>query len=159
MKSMRNHLKLLVLCLLALVGCGGDGGDGSDVPDYSGEWDAIYNIVTTEEVEPCYFFLAPGVPGFTDLQVIEQQGQAARLQSTVGLVDAEGSVDETGTLVVRQTVSETYEGGIVCEFHSSVIYQNLEEGRAETLFEQLISCNDGFVCEDRGFGTSTRRPG
>ena len=152
-----NYL-LLSICAAAtliLSSCdGSNGGPNAFAGEYAGVWDVRYNL----SLDDCGIVEA-GVFGFVDQHVIDQSGTAVTLDasSTFG-VPLNGDVDAEQNFVADQNFSgDVFGDGTDCAVYQAISYDPVKDDEAESLYVRRISCNDGYVCESRALGQSTRR--
>lgn len=107
----------------------------------------------------CNLLAAPTVVGFSDYQIIEQTGSTAELLSASELLSSQGQLTEDQSLRFEQLFSGDFFGdGIFCQANILVTYSDLDNQTANSMFSISIVCEDGWSCEDNGFGTASRRP-
>lgn len=165
---------LIVTALLMaglIAGCSSS--NSNNLPtDFSGEWEASYNIVLDE----CGL-LPEEATAFDDTHQISQNGQDITLLSDVLAPDPYTGTLRTSTLQtpVNQTsevapsdepynsflVTSSLSGnlfgdGIDCEFTEALSYNNSTQPQATTLYTAKITCADGFTCNTTARGTTTK---
>lgn len=144
---------LLALTVLIVAGCG----SGSDSPDalagdYDGLWDARYNLT----VDECGV-VEPGGVGFIGRHIITQE-DAITLDSGESFpVTLSGNLDPDQSFTTTGTFTGNYYGdGIPCTAVQTIAYTPQDADTVTTTFVRQVQCDDGFTCESRAVGTSTR---
>lgn len=155
MKRFCFYLALSLLCNLAA--CGGSSSDNEDT-SFTGVWDVTYNIVRTAGVNSCDWYTSSDVSGFLDIQEINESDVGYDLYSSNGMIDGSAALDPDGVLQVENvTAGDLFGDSTYCVWTSSITYQPVHNNRAENYFHQVITCSDGYKCEERAVGNAVRR--
>jgi len=144
---------MLAGTVIALSACGGDG-DSDGTASFSGIWDVRYNLT----VDECGV-VTPGVIGFVDQHVIEERAEGVAFSSVDQLISVEnGVIREDGSLFVEAVTSADLIGdGSLCDITTTVVYRNLVEDDAESLFTLRIECSGIAVCASEAIGGTKRQ--
>ena len=143
----------LVAVSFAAVGCGG--GSGGDDDEFAGTWDVQYNLVDDD----CQL-VAEQIPGFVDQYFItDGDNGSVTVTSTTGFLnDTPGVQTGDGSFEARNEAAiDPFGDGTPCSAVFALTFTLQGSGQAQTLFQQTVSCANGFRCASNGPGLAIRQ--
>lgn len=151
------------LLLLMLIGgfcsCSGDGDDPIQPADFIGIWDARLNF----SFDGCGLAVE-GIQGIVDEQEIfaldpENTAAGVSFISRANLLnDDQGEFrSESEVFFEEQLAGDIYGIGIPCVLTARISYQVNEQGSADLIFSQKVTCDDGFSCATDAVGSARKK--
>ena len=143
----------ILTCAALIAGCSSNSSSQSNIEAYAGVWDVRYNLSD----DGCSL-VTEGILGIIDRHTINETESGVSFSAESGLVaDTSVPLNEDGSFTVSSTGSGDFFGdGSTCSLVNTISYSLQEEGLAQTLFSETLSCSDGYECQSRGIGSARK---
>jgi len=152
-----NIFKYFILSV-TIIGCGGHSKEQDK--SYNGIWDVTYNVIHSDDINSCNYLVSSNIGTFIDEQIFNEREDGNYDLSSASLpIEGIISYNNDNNLqleIINQ--GDIFGDGTYCVDTISISHSNINNEQTESLVQETVTCNDGFECSDRLFGTATRRP-